>query len=76
MNILLYLSGFLNSPAVFQSFVNDIFRDLLQWSVMVYIEDILIYSDAHEAHIQHVRAVFQRLTQFQLYVKIEKCDFH
>ncbi len=64
------------SPAVFQSFINDVFRDMLNRQVVVYIDDILIYSDTLEDHVQHVRAVLQRLIQYQLFAKIEKCDFH
>ncbi len=41
------------SPAVFQSFINDVFRDMLNRQVVVYIDDILIYSDTLEDHVQH-----------------------
>ncbi len=49
---------------------------VLNRQVVVYIDDILIYSDTLEDHVQHVRAVLQRLIQYQLFAKIEKCDFH
>ncbi|KAL0180378.1 hypothetical protein M9458_025820, partial [Cirrhinus mrigala] len=68
--------GLVNSPSVFQAFVNDVFRDMLNRWVIVYIDDILILSDTLESHIQHVRAVLQRLIDHQLYAKIEKCEFH
>ncbi len=68
--------GLANSPSVFQSFVNDIFRDMLDRWVVVYIDDILIYSNSFDEHIHHVRSVLQRLTQYQLYAKAEKCEFH
>ncbi|KAG1952342.1 retrotransposable element [Pimephales promelas] len=68
--------GLSNSPAVFQSFINDIFRDMLHRTVIIYIDDILIYSNTLKDHIQHVRAVLERLIQHQLYAKIEKCEFH
>jgi len=68
--------GLANSPSVFQSFINDVFRDMLNRWVVVYIDDILIYSSTFEEHIQHVRAVLQRLIQHQLYAKAEKCEFH
>ncbi|GAA6098186.1 receptor-type tyrosine-protein phosphatase gamma-like [Tachysurus ichikawai] len=45
--------GLSNSPAVFQSFVNDVFRDMLDRWVIVYIEDILIYSENEEEHVKH-----------------------
>ncbi|KAG1930727.1 retrotransposable element [Pimephales promelas] len=68
--------GLSNSPSVFQAFMNDIFRDMLDRWVIVYIDDILIYSNSLEEHVQHVRSVLQRLIQFHLYAKMEKCEFH
>ncbi len=68
--------GLANSPSVFQAFMNDIFRDMLDRWVIVYIDDILIYSDTQEEHVRHVRSVLKRLLQHQLYVKAEKCEFH
>ncbi len=47
--------GLANSPSVFQAFMNDIFHDMLDRWVIVYIDDILIYSDSQEEHIRHVR---------------------
>jgi len=67
--------GPVNSPSVFQSFINDVFRDMLN-KMVVYIDDILIYSDTLEEHVCHVRAVLRRLIQHQLYAKVEKCEFH
>lgn len=64
-----------NSPSVFQSFINDVFRDINRW-VIVYINDILIYSNSLTEHITHVRAVLQWLLSHQLYAKAEKCEFH
>lgn len=68
--------GLANSPAVFQSFINEIFRDLLDQYVVAYIDDILIYSKSEEDHIGHVRTVLERLLTNHLYVKAEKCEFH
>ncbi len=65
-----------NSPSVFQSFMNDIFLDMLDRWVIVHIDDILIYSNTREEHIHHVRSVLKRLMQYQLYAKAEKCEFH
>ncbi len=67
--------GLSNSPSVFQSFINDVFRDMLDWWVIVYIDDILIYSNSLKEHTQHVRSVLERLIQYQLYAKAEKCEF-
>ena len=68
--------GLVNSPSVFQSFINEVFRDMLNISVIVYIDDILIYSNTLPEHVQHVRAVLQLLIKYQLYAKAEKCEFH
>ncbi|KAL0152565.1 hypothetical protein M9458_052288 [Cirrhinus mrigala] len=68
--------GLANSPSCFQAFVNEVFRDMLNRWVVVYIDDILIYSSSYSEHIQHVRTVLQRLIQHQLYAKEEKCEFH
>ncbi|XP_053090663.1 uncharacterized protein LOC128318511 [Pangasianodon hypophthalmus] len=66
--------GLVNSPSVFQAFINDVFRDMLNKWVIVYMDDILIYSDAPETHIHHVRAILQHLISHQLYAKAEKCE--
>ncbi|KAI2645745.1 Transposon Tf2-9 polyprotein [Labeo rohita] len=68
--------GLANSPAVFQSFINEIFKDLLNKYVIAYIDDILVYSKSEAEHIDHVRTVLSRLLENQLYVKAEKCEFH
>ena len=51
--------GLTNSPAAFQRFMNDIFSDLLDNCIIVYLDDILIYSDDETSHEQHVRDVLQ-----------------
>ncbi|KAI2644826.1 Transposon Tf2-8 polyprotein [Labeo rohita] len=68
--------GMANSPAVFQSFINEIFKDLLNKFVIAYIDNILVYSETKEEHVDHVRTVLSRLLQNQLYVKAEKYEFH
>ncbi|KAI2643799.1 Transposon Tf2-9 polyprotein [Labeo rohita] len=68
--------GLANSPSYFQAFINEVFRDMLNRWVIVYIDDILIYSNSLSEHISHVRAVLQRLITHQLYAKEEKCEFH
>ncbi|KAL0154784.1 hypothetical protein M9458_049047, partial [Cirrhinus mrigala] len=68
--------GLVCSPSVFQAFINDVFRDMLNRWVIIYIDDILIYSDSFQEHVKHVRSVLQRLVQHQLYAKLEKCEFH
>ena len=65
-----------NTPAVFQCFMNDVFSDLLDVCVMVYLDDILIYSDNLTQHRSHVKKVLKRLQKAGLYVKAEKYEFH
>lgn len=68
--------GLTNAPAVFQSLVNDVLRDLLNRVVFVYLDDILIFSRSFEEHVNHVHDVLHRFLENKLYVKAEKCDFH
>ncbi len=68
--------GLSNSPAVFQTLVNDVLRDVVNWFVFVYLDDILIFSQNERDHIQHVRLVLQRLLENRLFAKLEKCEFH
>uniref|UniRef100_A0A8K9UP97 Gypsy retrotransposon integrase-like protein 1 n=1 Tax=Oncorhynchus mykiss TaxID=8022 RepID=A0A8K9UP97_ONCMY len=67
--------GLMNAPSVFQSFVDEIFRDLHGQGVVVYIDDILIYSATRAEHVSLVRRVLGRLLEHDLYVKSEKCLF-
>ncbi|XP_056132867.1 uncharacterized protein LOC130109929 [Lampris incognitus] len=68
--------GLTNAPAVFQALMNDILRDMLDQFVVVYLDDILIFSRSLEEHVQHVRQVLERLLRNRLFVKAEKCLFH
>jgi hypothetical protein len=67
--------GLANTPAAFQHFMNDIFRDLLDIYVVVYLDDILIFSKTREEHVNHVREVLKRLKENHLYCQLEKCSF-
>jgi hypothetical protein len=55
--------------------MNDIFREWFDDFVVVYIDDILIYSSSLEEHAKHLRKVFLRLGENKLYAKLEKCEF-
>ncbi len=68
--------GLSNSPSIFQNFMNEIFRDMINRFVLIYIDDILIYSPTMEEHRCHVTQILQRLRQHHLYLKTEKCEFH
>ena len=65
-----------NAPAAFQRFMNDMFSDLLDVCVVVYLDDILIYSNNITQHRKHVKEVLKRLRKAELYAKAEKCKFH
>jgi hypothetical protein len=67
--------GLTNTPAAFQSFMNDIFADVLDEFVVVYLDDILIYSDDPSKHDDHVRLMLERLIQHGLVERPEKCSF-
>jgi RNase H-like domain found in reverse transcriptase/Reverse transcriptase (RNA-dependent DNA polymerase)/Integrase zinc binding domain/Integrase core domain/Chromo (CHRromatin Organisation MOdifier) domain len=68
--------GLTNAPATFQHFMNDIFRDMVDIFVVVYLDDILIYSDNLEEHQDHVRRVLQRLRDNNLHANPTKSEFH
>ena len=68
--------GLTNAPAVFQALINDVLWDFINRFVVVYLDDILIYSGSMEEHISHVCQVLTRLLENRLFVKAEKCDFH
>jgi len=55
--------GLSNAPSAFQHFINDIFSDLLDISVVIYLDDILIYSDNMDDHKKHVKEVLRRLRE-------------
>ena len=68
--------GLTNAPAVFQTLINDVLRDMLNKFVFVYLDDILIFSRSKQEHVHHVQTVLQRLLENSLFVKAEKCVFH
>ncbi|XP_052197391.1 uncharacterized protein LOC127804559 [Diospyros lotus] len=67
--------GLTNAPAVFMDLMNRVFREYLDHFVIVFIDDILIYSPSLEEHENHLRLALQRLKEKQLYAKFSKCDF-
>jgi hypothetical protein len=68
--------GLSNAPAAFQRFMNDIFSNMLDVCVIVYLNDILIYSDDMTQHKAHVKEVLWRLRKNGLYAAPHKCKFH
>lgn len=64
------------TSTVFQNFMDEIFRDMLHRFIIVYINDILIYSPIRSEHIHQVRQVFDHLLRHHLFLKLENCEFH
>jgi hypothetical protein len=64
-----------NAPAYFIYLMNSVFMHKLYKFVVVFIEDILIYSKNEEEHAEHLRIVLQRLRDHQLYAKFSKYEF-
>nr|XP_011471074.1 PREDICTED: retrovirus-related Pol polyprotein from transposon gypsy [Fragaria vesca subsp. vesca] len=67
--------GLTNAPSTFQSLMNDVLRDYLRKGVLVFFDDILIYSPSLAAHLQHLEWVFQALQKNSLVIKESKCSF-
>ncbi|KAI5671867.1 hypothetical protein M9H77_12231 [Catharanthus roseus] len=67
--------GLTNAPATFCTLMNKLFHPYLDQFVVVYLDDIVIYSQTMEEHKEHLRKVFQVLKNNELYVKKEKCSF-
>ena len=67
--------GLYNAPSVFQRFMNNLFRDLIDVTVIVYLDDILIYSEKPGEHEGHVKEVLRRLKENHLFCKPSKCLF-
>src|ERR1051325_7910540 len=68
--------GLKNAPAVFQRFTNKIFEDMIDVNVVIYLDDILIYSKDKATHTEDVKKVLQRLKDHNLFLKWSKCSFY
>ena len=68
--------GLINTPMAFQWFINNIFSNILNVCVMIYLDDILIYSNNMSEYHWHVKEVLKCLWKTSLYTKVEKCKFH
>ena len=66
--------GLTNAPAYFMYLMNKVFMEYLDKFVIVFIDDILVYSKNEEEH-EHLRLVLQQLREHQLYAKFSKCEF-
>ena len=67
--------GLTNAPAYFMNLMNKVFMEELDKFVVVFIDDILIYSRSAKEHEQHLRAILNKLRAHELYVRFSKCEF-
>ena len=67
--------GLTNAPSVFMDLMNRVFRPYLDKFVIVFIDDILVYSSSSDDHEKHLRIVLQTMRDKQLYAKLSKCEF-
>lgn len=67
--------GVSNAPCVIMEYINRIFDPYLDQFMVVFINDILVYSKTDEGHAEHLRIVLQTLQEKKLYVKLSKCEF-
>ena len=70
-----HVFGLTNAPATFSRLMNYIFMEYLDKFVVVYLDDILVYSKNEEEHAEHLRLVLEKLREHQLYAKYSKCEF-
>ena len=68
--------GLTNAPATYQALINNVLRHHLDKTVVAYLNDILVYSENEEEHVQHVLKVLKYLKQAGLLLKPEKYEFH
>ncbi len=64
-----------NAFVTFQVYINSVLRKFLNVFVIVYLDDILIYSQNEEKHTNHIRLVLKRLRKYKLFAKLSKCAF-
>ena len=67
--------GLTNAPAYFVHLMNKVFMKFIDKFVVVFIDDILVYSKNEEEHKEHLRLVLEKLRKHQLYAKFSKCEF-
>ena len=67
--------GLCNAPATFQRLMHEIFWEFLDEFLVIYLDDIIVFSKTEEEHLEHLRKVFEVIRKNQLYIQPEKCEF-
>jgi hypothetical protein len=70
------LFGLTNAPATFQAYINNILRKYLDVFVVVYLDDILVYSKTYDDHVRDIRKVLQALADTKMKIKPKKTEFY
>jgi hypothetical protein len=68
--------GLTNTLATFQAYINKVLSRLVDYFVVIYLNNILIYSKPGEDHYAYIRIVIERLRKYKLYTKLSKCFFN
>jgi len=68
--------GLSNAPGCFQAYVNSCFSDMIDKFLKIYMDDFLIHSKNYTDHVQHVRAVLERVIEKKMKISLKKCTFH
>jgi hypothetical protein len=72
---MIILFELINASAIFQIYINEALKGLLDVICVVYMDDIYIYSSKFEKYADHVRQIFDRFRRFGLYINLDKCEF-
>ena len=67
--------GLTNAPAAFMSLMNTVFHEYMDKFIIVFVDDILVYSNNEDDHVKHLSIALQVLRENQLFAKLSKCDF-
>jgi uncharacterized protein (DUF362 family) len=65
-----------NAPAQFQAYIHQVLAGLVNVTCIMYLDNILIFSNLEEEHVRHIKEVLRRLRDAKLYLKLPKCKWH